>query len=213
MSSKKTVPAKKSVPAKKKTVTKTSKPDSKKSLNPEPSQPAPAPAPPKEPTKLPFMKIASLLGDQFGDTPSSIVVDKSANKSVATFLKYREATYFQMCNPSDNNPEKFRMAILGAIRFGNAVVVDFMDAPMAEILKQCVEGVEPGLWLRMISGEFLRDKQYETLIREKDGELFDPKNRSNDFKPEQYRFLVVTTAMEPPRDLVDTKKMEVIIVE
>jgi len=55
MSSKKPVPAKKSVPAKKKTVTKTPKADPKKSPNL------------KGPTKLPSMKITSLLGHQFAE--------------------------------------------------------------------------------------------------------------------------------------------------
>ena len=44
-----------------------------------------------------------------------LIID--ANQQAATFLRYRDTNYLNVCSPKHMEPDTIRMALLGAIRF------------------------------------------------------------------------------------------------
>eukprot|EP00800_Vazella_pourtalesii_P014151 TRINITY_DN3515_c0_g1_i1.p2 TRINITY_DN3515_c0_g1~~TRINITY_DN3515_c0_g1_i1.p2 ORF type:complete len:256 (-),score=64.71 TRINITY_DN3515_c0_g1_i1:1180-1947(-) len=97
-----------------------------------------------------------------------LVVDKNGN--VETFMRYRDVNYLDTFNPSNMEPERIRMAILGAIRFGKELVVythNQLEA-MWSIFSEKLNAIHPSLLLDIMTRKIIEDDYYKNLIREED---------------------------------------------
>uniref|UniRef100_A0A7S1MG39 Uncharacterized protein n=1 Tax=Neobodo designis TaxID=312471 RepID=A0A7S1MG39_NEODS len=103
-----------------------------------------------------------------------MVVDESSRAGV--FFTYSGANVVDSCNPNDLRPEPLRKVILGALRFGKALVVDLRDVEgMWEFVERAVEDVAKGLWSKLLCGEVRQQAVWEPLIRpDEDGPRYVP---------------------------------------
>ena len=77
--------------------------------------------------------------------------DKNGN--VETFMRYRDVNFLDTFNPSDIDPYRIRMALLGAIRFGKEVVVythNQLDS-MWSIFTEKLNSIHPTLLLDIMT--------------------------------------------------------------
>jgi hypothetical protein len=83
--------------------------------------------------------------------------------------------------------EVIRRAVLGSIRYGKPLIVDLMDVPLLSDVEKAFDRVEMGLWSRLQSRELLQGRNFQTLIRESDGERYEIQK----FSPFCYRTLCI----------------------
>ena len=76
-----------------------------------------------------------------------LVVDNEMGIA-ARFLPYSGANVLEAMSPANMEPERIRLAVMGAVRFNKPLCIDLgqCDRDMFEPLKQRFEQVQPGLW-------------------------------------------------------------------
>jgi hypothetical protein len=136
--------------------------------------------------EVPFMKIADVvLQDaeqrytQLRGTPGHkwpFLVDVSGRAS--TFLRYRDTNYVDAMHPNALRAETLRRCVVGALRHGKPLVVDFHDAPLLEFVRDAFEAVEAGLWAALLDGSVTEPARYKSLLRESDGADYDARRFS-----------------------------------
>jgi len=137
------------------------------------------------------------VGDRMrGDGRWPLVVDWSRQSGV--FLRYADTNYLNALSVSDMSPDSLRRALLGAIRYGKPLVVDFMDADMWSSMPRLFGEVKGDLWHALLSKELLADERYMDLVKPEDGQeyqraCFSP-DRLNEFK------LVLLSSARHPND-------------
>ena len=87
-----------------------------------------------------------------------LIIDTSGQAS--TFLRYRDTNYITAIRPSDMEPERARMAILGAIRFGKPLVLDMMEVDMFQTAGDCFDRIMPGLLASIMDKSILKNEKY-----------------------------------------------------
>lgn len=97
-------------------------------------------------------------------------------------------------------PETFRKALIGSIRFGKPLVVDMMDTDMFHFIKKTLNDISPNLAEELLSKEILKDEKYMELVKKEDDDLFQSMHgpdRSDDFM-----FIIATKKESPPEDVL-----------
>ncbi|XP_067091813.1 IQ motif and ankyrin repeat domain-containing protein 1-like [Osmerus mordax] len=123
-----------------------------------------------------------------------LLVDPSGQ--AATFLRYRDTNYLDAMNPENMQPEKLRMALLGAIRFGKHLVINMMEVDLFETVKSQLEDVKPGLSAQLMNKELLQEERYLSLVQSSDG----PQYAKTEFRLdwiEKFRLVLVTKQRHP----------------
>ena len=118
------------------------------------------------------------------------------SQQVATFLRYRDTNYVNICSPEQMSPDRLRLALLGAIRFGKPLVLDMMDCDAWASVEECFTAIEPDLLDAVLAKDVLSENRWESLIRDSDGESYKPVH----FVParmEGFRLYVVTQLRFP----------------
>lgn len=114
------------------------------------------------------------VGGKLRARPSwPLILDRS--KQVSTFLRYRDTNYINACLWTELEPDVLRRALLGAIRYGKPLVLDFKEADLFEVVGAAFDAIEPGLFDQILSKEIISPRCYERLIRkDADGVEYDP---------------------------------------
>eukprot|EP00042_Codosiga_hollandica_P053519 m.703195 g.703195 ORF g.703195 m.703195 type:complete len:676 (-) comp58714_c0_seq16:2672-4699(-) len=140
------------------------------------------------------------VGDKLAAQPAwPMLIDFS--RQVSTFLRYRDTNYINACSPHDTEPERIRMAILGALRFGKALVIDLMDVELWNTLPLIFNAVQPRLFEDIVSKNLVKKQTFKTLLKAKDGEEYKPANFS-DARIGKFRTIFITTQRFPDADML-----------
>ncbi|XP_032172600.1 putative IQ motif and ankyrin repeat domain-containing protein LOC642574 homolog [Mustela erminea] len=126
-----------------------------------------------------------------------LVIDPSGQ--AATFLRYQDTNYVVAVNPAHLRPERLRLALLGALRYGKPLVFDLCEADLFPVVQQQLEAVRPGLAQELLGGALLQQERYLSLLRPADGPEYSP----SQFQPARlgrFRVIFVTKAQWPPTE-------------
>uniref|UniRef100_A0A4W5NWW1 Uncharacterized protein n=1 Tax=Hucho hucho TaxID=62062 RepID=A0A4W5NWW1_9TELE len=119
----------------------------------------------------------------------------------ATFLRYRDTNYLDALHPGDMQPDKLRLALLGAIRFGKPLVINMMEVDLFESVQNQLDQVNPGLSEQLMNKELLQEERYLSLVRSTDG----PQYARTEFmldRIEKFSLVMVTKQRHPPDALL-----------
>ncbi|XP_029525767.1 IQ motif and ankyrin repeat domain-containing protein 1 isoform X4 [Oncorhynchus nerka] len=119
----------------------------------------------------------------------------------ATFLRYRDTNYLDALHPGDMQPDKLRLALLGAIRFGKPLVINMMEVDLFESVQNQLDQVNPGLSEQLMNKELLQEERYLSLVRSTDG----PQYARTEFmldRIEKFSLVLVTKQRHPPDALL-----------
>ncbi|XP_071010494.1 IQ motif and ankyrin repeat domain-containing protein 1-like isoform X3 [Oncorhynchus clarkii lewisi] len=119
----------------------------------------------------------------------------------ATFLRYRDTNYLDALHPGDMQPDKLRLALLGAIRFGKPLVINMMEVDLFESIQNQLDQVNPGLSEQLMNKELLQEERYLSLVRSTDG----PQYARTEFmldRIEKFSLVLVTKQRHPPDALL-----------
>ncbi|XP_035671647.1 putative IQ motif and ankyrin repeat domain-containing protein isoform X1 [Branchiostoma floridae] len=129
-----------------------------------------------------------------------LVIDESSQAS--TFLRYQDTNYMNTLNPVHMEPDRIRLAVLGAIRFGKPAVLDMLDVDMFETAAMKFDQVQSGLMEAIMTKEILQENRYMSLVKESDSKEYQPSNFLH-AKSESFRLFIVTKLRYPPQELLD----------
>jgi hypothetical protein len=114
-----------------------------------------------------------------------------------------DTNYVNMLSKPQIEPEKLRMSLLGAIRYGKPLVMDMMDADLSDELDRCFERIQAGLFNQLWSKELLaKEELYKSLVRPGDGDAYLPGNFSAE-RIKKFKVVVLTYARRPRQELCD----------
>ncbi|XP_022358126.1 putative IQ motif and ankyrin repeat domain-containing protein LOC642574 homolog [Enhydra lutris kenyoni] len=126
-----------------------------------------------------------------------LVIDPSGQ--AATFLRYQDTNYVAAVNPAHLRPERLRLALLGALRYGKPLVFDLCEVDLFPVVQQQLEAVRPGLAQELLGGGLLEHERYLSLLRPADGPEYSPAQ----FQPARlgrFRAIFVTKAQWSPTE-------------
>lgn len=116
-----------------------------------------------------------------------IIIDQ--NDQASTFLRYRDTNYVNCLDMKSMEKEKFRIALLGSIRYGKPFVIDLMqyEQELLDVVKSTCDQIDDKLFDDIFSKELINDEKFVRLIRvEIDGKEYEVTNfnkiRLNNFK-------------------------------
>ncbi|KAG2430274.1 hypothetical protein HXX76_010369 [Chlamydomonas incerta] len=129
-----------------------------------------------------------------------LVIDTSGQASV--FLRYQDTNYVNALNARHLEPHTLRRSLLGAIRYGKAMVLDLQDCDLWSEMPRMFDQVQQGLLGKVLDRSLLQNEAFATLIRAEDGEEYDI-NKFQDVRIRSFVFIVLTSARQPSKDLVE----------
>nr|XP_060467543.1 LOW QUALITY PROTEIN: IQ motif and ankyrin repeat domain-containing protein 1 [Panthera onca] len=138
------------------------------------------------------------VGDRIrADGRWPLVIDPSGQ--AATFLRYQDTNYVDAVNPDHLRPERIRLALLGALRFGKPLVFDLCDVDLFPTVRQQLEAVQPGLAQELLGRGLLERERYLSLVRPADGPEYGPAG-FQEARLRHFRLLFVTRAQRPSEE-------------
>ncbi|KAG5451484.1 putative IQ motif and ankyrin repeat domain-containing protein LOC642574 [Clonorchis sinensis] len=145
-----------------------------------------------------FRDVGNRLG-MAGKWP--LVVDPSDRAS--TFLRYRDTNYVNILNPRQLEPEKLRISLLGALRYGKPMVVDLMelDSTFENLCRSRFESIKSTLMEDIIEQRIREPFVYEDLIRTTDPDEFS-KSMFIQRNLQRFSFILLTKNPFPEENLM-----------
>ncbi|XP_061294150.1 IQ motif and ankyrin repeat domain-containing protein 1 isoform X2 [Bos javanicus] len=138
------------------------------------------------------------VGDRIrADGRWPLVIDPSGQ--AATFLRYQDTNYVDAVNPDHLRPERIRLALLGALRFGKPLVFDLREVDLFPAVQQQLEAVQPGLAQELLGRGLLEQERYLSLLRPTDGPEYSP-NQFQEARLQHFRLFFVTKVRWPPAE-------------
>jgi hypothetical protein len=147
--------------------------------------------------RVPLKQLADVLMTDVGgkirdDGRVVLVVDPG--RQANTFLRYRDCNYLNYCSSRDMEANSVRLALLGAIRYGKALVIDIADVSvdLDDDLGVQLDTVEQGLFRSLLSGmrEYISKQQYISLIKPEERA-----NASQEYHPSNFQPMRTDRAM------------------
>ncbi|XP_045716837.1 IQ motif and ankyrin repeat domain-containing protein 1 isoform X6 [Phyllostomus hastatus] len=126
-----------------------------------------------------------------------LIIDPSGQ--AATFLRYQDTNYLDTLNPDHLQPERVRLALLGALRYGKPLVFDLREVDLFPVVQQQLEAVQPDLAQELLSRRLLQEDRYLSLLRPEDGLEYGP-TQFQEARLEQFRLFFVTKVRWPPAE-------------
>ncbi|XP_036596941.1 IQ motif and ankyrin repeat domain-containing protein 1 [Trichosurus vulpecula] len=150
--------------------------------------------------KCPVAELHDVLLKDVGDRIQSdgrwpLVVDPSSQ--AATFLRYQDTNYLDTLNPAHMQPDRVRLALLGALRFGKPLVFDMREIDMFEVVKRQLDAIQPGLAQELLSKNLLKKDKFLSLLRPGDGPEYD-RNQFQISRTIHFKVFFLTKTRRPP---------------
>nr|KAF6395804.1 IQ motif and ankyrin repeat containing 1 [Molossus molossus] len=117
----------------------------------------------------------------------------------ATFLRYQDTNYVDAVNPDHLRPERIRLALLGALRYGKPLVFDLREVDLFPVVQQQLEAVQRGLAQELLSRRLLEQDRYLSLLWPTDGPEYGP-TQFQEARLGQFRLFFVTKVPWPPAE-------------
>ncbi|XP_036137109.1 IQ motif and ankyrin repeat domain-containing protein 1 [Molossus molossus] len=138
------------------------------------------------------------VGDRIqADGRWPLVIDPSGQ--AATFLRYQDTNYVDAVNPDHLRPERIRLALLGALRYGKPLVFDLREVDLFPVVQQQLEAVQRGLAQELLSRRLLEQDRYLSLLWPTDGPEYGP-TQFQEARLGQFRLFFVTKVPWPPAE-------------
>ena len=152
-----------------------------------PPPPDPADQPVGEPgysLQIPIKRLSDALDSIVRDSDRfTLVLDLGGH--AMTFFQYRDVNLAYAYRPDDVEPEKLRKKVMGALRYGKPLVVDFLSIELdRDAIVATFDAVLPGLFKMLLNKQILKEENYSKLI--KDGD--DPDYALDAWKPRNLEF-------------------------
>lgn len=141
------------------------------------------------------------VGNKIADSGKWPLLIDSTQKA-STFLRYRDTNYLNALNPQTMTPDRIRMALIGALRFGKPVVLDMMGVDVFEACCMRFDEVEEGLMKKIMDRSIMKEENYKSLLQEDDGDDYQLK-RFNEQRTCQFKFILITQVPYPPDDMLE----------
>lgn len=129
-----------------------------------------------------------------------LIIDRSSQ--AATFLRYRDTNYLNALNTKEMEPNKVRLSLLGAIRFGKPLVLDMMEVDMFNTVSDRFDEIGKGLMDQIMDKSIMQEENYLKLIKEGDGPDYE-KNKFTSYRTQNFKFWIITKNPYPPEYLLD----------
>ena len=129
-----------------------------------------------------------------------LIIDQ--NELAATFLRYRDTNYMNCLDAQSMKPDRFRLALVGAIRYGKPFVVDLMkyDQELLESVRTVCGQVTPRypeLFDELANKRILLDDHFMRLVEPgKDGKEYEAQY-FNKSRLDHFKLLFVTSNPYP----------------
>ena len=82
------------------------------------------------------------------------------------FIKYRGANVVDARNSDQLKPDRLLLALLGAIKVGNVLVIDMAGCELWDHVEKCFDDVEQGLLRNLLSKKIFENEGFMDLITE-----------------------------------------------
>jgi hypothetical protein len=139
-----------------------------------------------------------------------LIIDQ--NEQASTFLRYRDTNYINCLDMNMMHPEKFRIALLGAIRYGKPFVLDLMqyDQELIDATKVVCNQIDLSLFDQLLNKTICKHDHYSRLVKHSDGKEYEIHNFL-DIRTKNFKVLFVT-ANPYPSDFLLKKSLPIKIV-
>ncbi|ESO94491.1 hypothetical protein LOTGIDRAFT_215456 [Lottia gigantea] len=127
-----------------------------------------------------------------------LIIDTSGQAS--TFLRYRDTNVINALRQQDMEPNRIRLALLGAIRYGKPLVIDMMQVDMYEVCRDRFDEVHKGLMDSILDSSLLKDEKYLSLVKPDDGEEY---SHTKHFFVENFKLFIVCANPYPSESLLN----------
>ncbi|KAL5251308.1 hypothetical protein ACHWQZ_G016861 [Mnemiopsis leidyi] len=127
-----------------------------------------------------------------------LIIDETGQASI--FVRYSDTNYLNSVNPSNMEPERMRIALLGAVRYGKPLVIDMMGCDMFHVIKGRFDEIKEGLLDWILDKTLVTEEKFNMLTKPEDGPEYEEKKfwaRMEDFK-----FWLMTNS-EPEPEILD----------
>lgn len=152
--------------------------------------------------RLNIKEIDDIILRDLGDTVKNskdkwpLIIDQ--NEQASTFLRYRDTNYINCFDMNSMKPDKFRLALLGAIRYGKPFVLDLMqyDQELIESTKVVCSQIDPDLYEEICNKKIIENERYMRLVKPADGKDYEAHNFL-DVRSKNFKVLFITTNPYP----------------
>uniref|UniRef100_A0A4X2MEP4 IQ motif and ankyrin repeat containing 1 n=1 Tax=Vombatus ursinus TaxID=29139 RepID=A0A4X2MEP4_VOMUR len=156
--------------------------------------------------KCPVAELHDVLLKDVGDRIQNdgrwpLVIDPTGQ--AATFLRYQDTNYLDTLNPAHVQPDRVRLALLGALRFGKPLVFDMREIDMFEVVKRQLDAIQPGLAQDLLSKNLLNNDRFLSLLRPGDGPEYNP-NQFQISRTMHFKVFFLTKTRRPPDSQLQT---------
>jgi hypothetical protein len=130
-----------------------------------------------------------------------LIIDQ--NDQACTFLRYRDVNYINCFDTKNMQPDKFRLALLGSIRYGKPFVLDLMeyDEELLEAIKVVCDMIDKSLFNSLLDKTLAEKENYMKLVKNEDGHEYDVQNFT-EIRIKYFRVLFLTSATYPCDELL-----------
>ena len=132
-----------------------------------------------------------------------LIIDQ--NEQAATFLRYRDTNYVNCLDMKLMQADKFRLSLLGAIRYGKPFVLDLMqyDQELVESVKSVCGQIDyANLYEDLCSKKLVHNDKFMGLVKpDKDGKDYELQN-FNEIRLKNFKVLFLTSNPYPHEALM-----------
>lgn len=138
------------------------------------------------------------VGDKIKESKKwPLLIDTSSQ--AATFLRYRDTNYVNVLSPKDMENELLRKALIGAIRYGKALVLDMMEINLLKFIEERLDEIEENLFHSLLDGAILKNEKYLSLVRKDDGVDY-LRESFTEIRIKRFSLVIVTKMWQVPEE-------------
>jgi hypothetical protein len=152
--------------------------------------------------RINIKEIDDIILRDIGDTVKNSV-DKwplilDQNEQASTFLRYRDTNYVNCLDMNIMQPNKFRLALLGSIRYGKPFVLDLLqyDQELLEATKVVCNQIDLNLFDEICNKTIVKNERYMRLVKTTDGKEYEAHNFL-DIRSKYFKVLIITSNPYP----------------
>jgi len=106
------------------------------------------------------------VGDKIKTSEKGVIIltELGRAKQAATFLRYRDTNYVHILSRQEMEPDRLRMALLGSMRYGKLLVIDFDNMDMFDALRTYLDKVKLGLLDACLDKSVTSEEYYKSHL-------------------------------------------------
>ena len=131
-----------------------------------------------------------------------LLIDES--DQAQTFLRYRDTNYINALDVQSMQPNRLRLALIGAVRYGKAFVLDLMqyDRELLQAFRVVCQQIDPDFFDMVCSKKLTLNENYMKFVRlQTDGNEYEAHN-FNQTRLDNFKVIFITSNSYPSKELV-----------